>query len=83
MTRLAAGTRVRLRHDVDRYPHFIAPAGALGTVVDIGDESILAVVLDDYLPGAQDWANEVHWSVDGDDEPGLIGSVEADLEVVS
>ena len=26
------GMRLRLRHDVDRFPHFIAPAGSLGTV---------------------------------------------------
>lgn len=30
---LGIGSRVRLLHDVDRFPHFIAPAGSVGTVV--------------------------------------------------
>ena len=29
-----SGDRVRLRHDVDRYPHFVALAGEEGTVVE-------------------------------------------------
>ena len=68
------GTRVRLRHAVDRYPHFLAPAGGLGTVTH--EEEVLAVKLDEHLPGAGDWDNEVHWSLrDGDDPT-------RDLEVV-
>jgi len=60
------GARVRLRHDVDRYPHFIAPAGALGTVTTIDD--VYCVRMDDNIDGAGDWDNEVLWSLtDGDD----------------
>jgi hypothetical protein len=67
---LPTGTRVALTRDVDRYPHFIAPNGATGTVVDHGDPSIvLAVRLDDRLAGAEDWDNEVHW-LDADVELG-------------
>jgi hypothetical protein len=56
------GSRVKLLHDEVRYPHFIAPAGALGVVVDVGDPTIeLAVRLDEHLEGAEDWSNEVHW----------------------
>lgn len=59
---LPAETLVRLKVDVDRYPHFIAPAGATGTVVDHGDsQMVLAVRLDEYLPGAEEWENEVQW----------------------
>ncbi len=64
MTHLTTGTRVRLIHDVDRYPHFIAPEGATGTVVDIGDPMVFAVKLDVHIDGAEDWDNEIHWSND-------------------
>ncbi len=56
----AEGTRVRLTRDVDRFPHFIAPKGAEGTVTSV-DEYALCVRLDETLPGAEDWDNEVHW----------------------
>ena len=68
MTGLAAGDRVELVVDVDRFPHFVAPAGATGVVVDLGDPQIvLAVRLDAPLAGAEEWDNEVHW-LDGDAE---------------
>jgi hypothetical protein len=57
---IAEGTRVRLIHDEDRYPHFIAPKGATGTVVDPHGMN-LAVRMDETVPGAEDWDNEVHW----------------------
>lgn len=63
------GARVTLRHAIDRYPHFIAPAGSTGTVVDIGDPNIYAVRMDETLPGAEDWSNEVHWILDTGDDP--------------
>lgn len=66
---LPAGTRVALRHDVDRYPHFLAPAGATGEVLDIGDPDVFAVVLDETLPGAEDWDNAILWSLRDGDEP--------------
>jgi hypothetical protein len=68
MSAPAAGSRVELVVDVDRYPHFVAPAGSTGTVVDHGDPQIvLAVRLDEPLAGAEEWDNEVHW-LDGDAE---------------
>jgi hypothetical protein len=69
-----AGARVRLLRDVDRYPHFIAPAGALGEVVDVGDPNLFAVRLDQPLPGAETWSNEVHWILDAGENP--AGDVE-------
>jgi len=60
------GTRVALKHDVDRYPHFIAAAGSVGTVVSTGDDRVFAVRLDEPLAGAEDWDNEVQWT-DADD----------------
>lgn len=56
---MTAGTRVRLLHAEERYPHFIAPQGATGTVVDRGMN--LAVRLDETVEGAEEWENEVHW----------------------
>ena len=63
------GTKVRLVQSVDRYPSFIAPAGATGVVVDDGaDESglILSVLMDEPLEGAEHWGNEVLWANDDD-----------------
>jgi len=63
----AVGTKVRLLHDVDRFPHFVAPKGATG-VVSNAEDGVFCVLLDEKLVGAEDWDNEVMWSVrDGDD----------------
>lgn len=64
------GTRVRLTQDVDRYPHFIAPAGAIGTVVFSDDDGYLSIHMDETIPGAEEWGNEVQFLADdgGDDE---------------
>lgn len=59
----AVGSRWRLRHNVDRYPHFIAPEGAYGTVTDTYDSNI-SLKLDEPLAGAEDWDNEVVWAED-------------------
>jgi hypothetical protein len=65
---LPVGTRVRLNHDVDRYPHFIAMEGALGTVSQV-DERLVCVKMDDNIAGAEEWDNEVHWSTDAGSYP--------------
>lgn len=64
----AAGDRVRLTRNVDRYPHFIAPAGATGVLTSC-DNDLWAVRLDLKVDGAEDWDNEVQWYPDncGDD----------------
>lgn len=59
------GTRFRLARPVDRFDHFIASAGAAGTVVD-ADENVISLHMDDYLPGAEPWDNEIVWTVDDD-----------------
>ena len=68
--RPAEGTRVRLRRDVERYPHFIAEAGRTGTVT-IVEPNLIAVRMDAPLPGAEAWDNEVHWFDDHVPEFGL------------
>jgi hypothetical protein len=57
------GARFRLVRDVDRYPHFICPAGSCGTVTDTTAGNI-SLRMDEYLPGAEEWANEILWSDD-------------------
>lgn len=57
------GTRVRLTRDVERYPHFVAEAGMEGTVTEVSEERV-AVQLDDPVPGAEEWDNEIHWYKD-------------------
>ena len=64
----SVGERVRLLHNVDRYPHFIAPEGAVGTVVS-SDQEVFAVRLDEHLKGAETWANEVCWYPTNGDDP--------------
>ena len=71
---LPVGTRVRLRRDVARYPHFVAPAGATGTV-SRRDDLYVEVTLDAYLRGAEEWENAVVWIAE-DDAP------EDDLDVI-
>lgn len=68
------GTRVRLRRNVERFPHFIAGEGTTGIVVTTDEQ--FCVRMDDHLPGAEEWENEILWSViDGDSPSG-------DLEVI-
>jgi hypothetical protein len=66
---LPPGTRVTLTSDVERYPHFIAPRGTLGTVVDLDDGAVFSVLLDEPLAGAEAWGNHVHWYLDHGDDP--------------
>ena len=60
------GTRVRLTEAAERFPHFIAPKGAVG-VVTVADDHLFAVKLDTHLDGCEEWDNEVCW-VPEDDE---------------
>lgn len=60
------GDRIRLAHDVDRYPHFVAPKGSTGEVVIVDGDTICAR-MDEHIPGCEDWDNEVVWS----EEPNL------------
>ncbi|HEU4705579.1 MAG TPA: hypothetical protein VFS64_00130 [Solirubrobacterales bacterium] len=59
----ALGSRGRLRHAVDRFPHFVVETGATGTVTE-ATESLIALRMDEFLPGAEEWDNEVCWTSD-------------------
>lgn len=54
------GTRVRMRRDIDRYPHFMVAAGETGTVVTSDDQSF-GVKMDQHIVGCEEWENEVIW----------------------
>lgn len=64
------GDRIRLARPVDRFPHFVAPEGATGTVTEVSDTLVL-VRMDETLQGAEEWDNHVAWSVADGDTPGL------------
>jgi hypothetical protein len=64
------GTRHRLTRAVERFPHFVAPVGATGTITE-ADEDYVCLRMDEHLPGAEEWDNEVVWSAEDDcDERG-------------
>jgi hypothetical protein len=64
------GTRVEFTRPVERYPHFLVPAGATGVVTRDGtDHHLYSVKLDDRLAGAEDWDNEVIWVLDTGSNP--------------
>lgn len=70
----APGTRFALSEPVERYPHFAAPAGATGTVVYV-DEYVICMHMDEYLPGAESWDNEITWAIEDDcDDLGIPSS---------
>jgi hypothetical protein len=70
---LELGTRVRMRHDVDRWPNFVVPVGYEGVVTTIvvdQHDVMVGVQMDLPIPGCEPWDNEVQWV---DQHHGLIG----------
>ncbi|MHB8242799.1 MAG: hypothetical protein ACYDHN_12525 [Solirubrobacteraceae bacterium] len=66
----AFGARFRLTEPVERFPHYLAPAGATGTIVE-ASKHVINLHMDEYLPGAEAWDNEITWTEDDDyDETG-------------
>ena len=70
------GTRIKLNGPVDRFPHFIAPKGATGTIV-ISDTELVAARMDEKIDGCEEWDNEVCWYPTNGDIPA------EDFEVIS
>lgn len=56
-----AGQRVILRHDVDRFPDFIAPTGSIGRVIQ--SVGYIAVQIEEryWTDGMESHGGEVHW----------------------
>jgi hypothetical protein len=63
----SVNTRVVLAKDVERYPHFTAYAGSVGTVVYSTDD-FFSVCFDEPIEGCEEWDNEVVWVPEDDDE---------------
>lgn len=62
----AVGSRAMLRHEVERFPHFLIDGGATGTITE-ATESLIALKMDEFVPGAEAWDNELCWTQeDGD-----------------
>jgi hypothetical protein len=58
------GTRVTARYNIDRYPHFMVPKGATGTVIDRTDGRFwfFVVKLDQPLSGCEEWDHEIYYN---------------------
>lgn len=67
------GDRIRLRHDVDRYPHFVAKEGAYGTVTEVefdsNDWGNISAKMDDHLDSCEEWDNSICWNSDMANDP--------------
>lgn len=57
------GQRAALTRIVERFPHFWISAGATGTVTAATDD-LIALRMDEPIPGAEEWDNELCWSAD-------------------
>lgn len=62
------GATVRLARPVERFPHFRVPAGATGVVV-AADAERVSVRMDEEIPGAEEWDNEIEWYLANGDNP--------------
>ncbi len=72
---LVEGKRYRLRHDVERFPFFIAAKGLVGTIDEINDQAVY-LKLDAPLDGLEEWDNCIQWVPgDGDDPVGDLEEV--------
>jgi hypothetical protein len=58
---LEIGTRVRLKHNVDRFPHFLAPAGSVGTVLELDEVGGVWIEMEQRIPGCKEWNNAIVW----------------------
>jgi hypothetical protein len=56
--RYAVGDRVRAKHELDRWPNFIVPAGSAGTIQKIDEEAgQVWVKMDAPIKGCEEWDN--------------------------
>lgn len=61
---ITEGARVRFTRSLERFPHFTVPEGAVGEVVEEASHEIVCVRMDEPLPGAEPWDNEVLFTTD-------------------
>lgn len=58
---ILVGYRFMLRHDVDRFPDFVARQGMTGTVTEIQSDGSIGAKIDRQICGAEQWDNELWW----------------------
>lgn len=63
--KIQPGYRFTLRHDVDRYPDFVARQGNTGTVTAVQADGLIVARMDNHIEGAEQWDNELWWNDDG------------------
>lgn len=61
---IAEKGRIALARDVERFPHFTAPAGSTGTITEVLPDRF-TVKMDDHIPGCEEWDNEIVWEGEG------------------
>lgn len=73
-TSIKLGDKVRTKLMVEVFPHFILEAGATGVVCEVGSSggggggsSLVWVKMDKYVPGCEEWVNEVAFGEDAED----------------
>lgn len=65
------GQRAKLGRIVERFPHFSIAAGSAGTVTEATPD-LIALTMDEPIPGAEEWDNAICWSYnDAAHLPGL------------
>jgi hypothetical protein len=57
---IATGYRFKLIWQVDGFPDFQTPGGLTGVVTAVDDSGVWAQ-MDQFIPGAQLWDNQIHW----------------------
>ena len=72
----AVGDRVRLVREAERFPFFCARAGLSGVVV-AADADFLRVRMEEHIPEAAEWDNQIIWTA-ADERDDAV----ADLEKV-
>ena len=60
------GQRIILAREIERFPHFAAPAGLRGTIVQASESSIGAM-MDNTIVGCEEWNNTIYWYQAGND----------------
>jgi hypothetical protein len=73
------GARVRTVQPIDRFPHFVIPAGRFGTITQV-DADQISVQMDEFVPGAEEWDNSIMWYPEN--VPRDAGSFRTDVELV-
>lgn len=58
---IPVGYRFALRRDVDRFPNFVAKQGMTGTVTVAHEDGLITAKMDNHIPGAEEWRNELWW----------------------